>query len=159
MRLTLRRSLAAAGATTALLGGALLAPSLAGAQASPTLTASPTTVVEGSPFTFTFTGCAIEGADEVAVGLDLFDNVAAFDVPVDEDGNATFVWTNTEGYALTAGSYTFTGYCYEPGTEESGFAYEQQPVITVTAAPASTTTSTTAPAAAAAANVAPAFTG
>ena len=164
MRFTLRRSLAVTAGAAALLGGALIAPNLAGAQTTESFTVSPTSAYEGQTVTFTVTGCVLEGVDSPAFGITLFDNVFAFDQAVDADGTGSYAFTIPAAEDLEPGSNTFIADCYDPENTENGFVYEDQAVLDITAAPPSSSTSTStsttaAPAAAAAATVTPAFTG
>ncbi len=163
MRFTLRRSLAVTAGAAALLGGALIAPNLAGAQTAESFTVSPSSAYAGQTVTFTVTGCVLDGVDAPNFGITLLDNVVASDVPVDEDGTGTFALEIPSVEGLEVGTYSFTADCYDPENFENGFVYQQQAVLDITAAPPTTTSTTTspttAPAAAEAATVTPAFTG
>ena len=165
MRFTLRRSLVAGVGAAALLGGALIAPNLAGAQVTASFTLSPSSATAGETVTFAVTGCFLEGVESPLFAIDMNENTFATDIAVDADGAGSYQFTIPSAADMEPDSYTFSASCYDPENPETiGFTYEETPVLTITAAAPTTTSTTaapttTAPAAAAAATVNPSFTG
>jgi hypothetical protein len=150
----------------ALLGGGALLVTPAGAQITPTLTVTPSTIAVGESADIVATGCVVEDTPQ----SDLF---VVFDsseggpgdsgpIPTDEDGTAT--WNTGNAPEGSEGTYQIGATCLFDDGEVQDAVFEYDPAsLTVAGAPETTTTTgaptTTAPAAAAAATVTPAFTG
>jgi hypothetical protein len=145
----IRRVLLAGG--IGLLGtvGTVLSPSMAGAQAARSFTASPEEVPVGSSFTLTATGCLPEGeATQDAMSILINRDRRAFtEVPTDAEGTGTYASAPvTDDQVGTA--MTFTAICAERDAEGGIVNRESYPLaveVTVVAAAPTTTATTSAP--------------
>lgn len=147
-----------------MVGGSAIAP--AAAQATPTLSADPTSIDVGETTVITATECVAEGVLQnllvVLLTVSGPSGTSTLPIPTDEFGTASFLSGVAEETDI--GTYTITAQCATSDGESPIvlFDYAQTVILRVgvpdtTTTTAPTTTITAAPAVAA--TVTPAFTG